>query len=237
MQKRNAAPRRVRVERNIYRRVSGVYEVGFKDGGGVQRWRTVDGGIAAARAIRDTLLARRARGGACRVRCATPVRGRAAAWLDGPVSDLRPATQAGYQNAVDQHLLPRYAARRLDSIIPDDLSELVRELRAIGLAESTIVIGVTNRIYRYAAGRLGCSGSNPVSLMLSSERPKPSKDVRRRLFAPGEIRLGAATSASGGRWAVRVAEVGLRTATRQSALQVGGRGSRRRRPCRHAYRS
>jgi hypothetical protein len=39
-----------------------VYEVGFKDGSGKQRWRTVDGGITAARAVRDALLSRRARG-------------------------------------------------------------------------------------------------------------------------------------------------------------------------------
>lgn len=45
--------RRVRVERNIYRRSNGVLEVGFKDGAGVQRWRTVDGGIMAARKLRD----------------------------------------------------------------------------------------------------------------------------------------------------------------------------------------
>ena len=31
MQNDHAAPRRIRVERNIYRRASGVYEVGFKD--------------------------------------------------------------------------------------------------------------------------------------------------------------------------------------------------------------
>jgi hypothetical protein len=49
-------------------------------------------------------------------------------------------------------LLPRYASRRLDAVTPDDLAKLVRELRAKGLAESTIaiVIGVTNRVYRYA---------------------------------------------------------------------------------------
>ena len=46
----------MRVERNIYRRASGVYEVGFKDGAGRQRWRTVDGGITAARAVRDELI-------------------------------------------------------------------------------------------------------------------------------------------------------------------------------------
>ena len=49
---------RVRVERNIYRRNSGVFEVGFKDGSGRQRWRTVEGGITAARAVRDELLSR-----------------------------------------------------------------------------------------------------------------------------------------------------------------------------------
>jgi len=34
-------PRRVRVERNIYRRANGVYEIGFKDGSRKQRWKTV----------------------------------------------------------------------------------------------------------------------------------------------------------------------------------------------------
>jgi hypothetical protein len=50
------------VERDIYRRPSGVLEVGFKDAAGIQRWRTVDGGIMAARKLRDELLARRGRG-------------------------------------------------------------------------------------------------------------------------------------------------------------------------------
>jgi integrase len=142
-----------------------------------------------ARAVRDEFLARRGRG----ERIASNVRLRFAdtvsSWLAGPVVDLRPATQDCYRNAADQHLLPRYASRRLDAITPDDLATLVRELREEGLAESTIVVvlGVTNRIYRYAARRLGWSGTNPVSLMLSSERPKPSQDVRRRLFNDGEL--------------------------------------------------
>jgi hypothetical protein len=57
-----ADPRRVRVERGIYRRMTGVLEVGFKDETGRQRWRTVDGGILAARKVRNDLAARRARG-------------------------------------------------------------------------------------------------------------------------------------------------------------------------------
>ena len=185
----SAAPRRVRVERNIYRRASGVYEVGFKDGAGRQRWRTVDGGITAARAVRDELLVRRSRG----ERVASNARLRfgdaAAQWLAGPVVDLRATTQACYRNAVEQHLMRRFATHRLDTISPDDLAALVRELRADGLAESTIVIvvGVVNRIYRYAARRLGWAGTNPVSLLLPSERPKPGQSAKRRLFEGGEL--------------------------------------------------
>ena len=164
----SAVPRRVRVERNIYRRASGVYEVGFKDGAGRQRWRTVEGGITAARAAWDELLVRRSRG----EHVATNVRLRfgdaAAQWLAGPVVDLRATTQACYRNAVEQHLMRRFATHRLDTISADDLAALVRELRGDGLAEATIVIvvGVVNRIYRYAARRLGWAGTNPVALLL-----------------------------------------------------------------------
>lgn len=185
----SAAPRRVRVERNIYRRASGVYEVGFKDGAGRQRWRTVDGGITAARAARDELLVRRSRG----ERIASNARLRfgdaAVQWLAGPVVDLRATTQACYRNAVEQHLIRRFGTHRLDSISPDDLAALVRELRVARLAESTIVIvvGVVNRIYRYAARRLGWAGTNPVSLLLPSERPKPGQTAKRRLFEGAEL--------------------------------------------------
>lgn len=179
----------MRVERNIYRRPTGVLEVGYKDASGKQRWRTVDGGITAARAVRDQLVAQRNR------REPTPdnVRLRFAdaadQWLSGPVADLRQTTRDCYRNAVDTHLRARFGIRRLDAITPDDLAALVRELRSQGRAEATIaiVIGVTNRIYRYAARRLGWFGTNPVSLMLPSERPKPAQAKRRRLFEGTEL--------------------------------------------------
>lgn len=185
----NSAPRRVRVERNIYRRPTGVFEVGFKDAGGVQRWRTVDGGILAARAARDELLARRGKHEAMstdpRLRF-TPAAG---AWLDGPVRDLRESTQAGYRNAVNQHLLPRFAQHRLDAITADDLAELVRSMRAAGKSEATIlvVLGVTGRIYKFAARRLGWVGTDPTKLMLSSERPKVSLATKRPIYTGEQI--------------------------------------------------
>lgn len=189
MAKEAGTTRRKRVERNIYRRPSGVYEIGFKDAAGKQRWRTVDGGITAARALRDELLSRRNRGERTppdgRLRLADAV----AKWLDGPVADLRPRTQECYRNAVERYLVPALGNRRLDSISPDDLALLVRQLRTAGLAESSIVIvlGVANRTYRYAARRLGWSGTNPVSLLLPSERPQPSHGRRRRIFEGREL--------------------------------------------------
>jgi integrase len=181
--------RRVRVERNLYRRPSGVYEIGFKDAAGKQRWRTVDGGITAARALRDEILAQRNRGGQTvhdrRLRFADV----ATQWLDGPVLDVRSRTQDCYRNAVENHLLRPFGNRRLDAISPDELALLVRQLRTEGLSESSIVIvlGVANRVHRYAARRLGWSGANPVSLLLPSERPKPSLAQRRRIFDGREL--------------------------------------------------
>jgi integrase len=163
--------------------------VGFKDAAGKQRWRTVDGRLTAARAVRDQLLAQRHRGELTAARPRLRFRDAAEAWLAGPVQDLRPRTDECYRNAVHTHLMPRYATMRLDSISPDDLAGLVRELRDAGLSESTcaIVIGVANRIYRFSARRLDWSGINPVSLMLSSERPKPSQTKRRRIFEGVEL--------------------------------------------------
>jgi len=182
-------PRRVRVERNIYRRPSGVLEVGFKDASGIQRWRTVDGGIMVARKLRDELLARRGRGATVAPDSRLRFGEAADLWLAGPVQDLRPTTQAGYRSAVEQHLRRRFGSRRLDGITADDLAALVRDLRQQGKSEATIaaVLGAVGRIYKFAARRLGFSGMNPITLMLSSERPKVSLAKRRPIFAPEEI--------------------------------------------------
>jgi integrase len=183
------APRRERVERNIYRRPTGVFEVGYKDASGKQRWRTVAGGITAARALRDQLVAQRGRGERAPDNNRVRFGDASDQWLNGPVQDLSQTTQDCYRNAVDNHLRARFGSRRLDAITPDDLAALVRDLRAEGRAEASIaiVIGVTNRIHRFAARRLGWVGANPVSLMLPSERPKPSQAQRRRLFEGTEL--------------------------------------------------
>jgi hypothetical protein len=186
MSRSSDTPRRVRVERNIYRRPTGVLEVGFKDAAGIQRWRTVDGGIMAARKVRDELLARRGRGEAVAPNVRLRFGEAADLWLAGPVLDLRPATQAGYRSAVEQHLRTRFGNRRLDAITADELATMVRQLRQHGKSEATIhaVLGAAGRIFKFAARRLGLSGVIPTSLMLPSERPKVSLAKRLPISRP-----------------------------------------------------
>jgi integrase len=184
-----AGARRVRVERGIYRRSTGVLEVGFKDETGRQRWRTVDGGILAARKVRDDVAARRARGESVAPRPKLRFGEAAEQWLGGPVVDLRETTQAKYRCMVNEHLRPRFEGRRLDALTADDLARLVRELRAEGKSEATIavVLGVVGRIYKFAARRLGWTGTIPTTLMLHSERPKISRTQRRPIFTGEQL--------------------------------------------------
>lgn len=193
MSKANATARRARVERNIYRRrdASGhiVHEVGYRDSAGRQRWRTVAGGIMAARAERDDVLGRKGRGE--RVQPNPRLRfGEAAdAWLAGQVAELRPATQAIYTNAIETHLRPRWGRRRLDSITVEDAAELVRELRQAGKAEWTIagVVKAANRTFKFAKRRMNWHGQNPVLELENGERPKVSAAARRPIFVGDQL--------------------------------------------------
>lgn len=189
MAESSPAPRRVRVERAIYRRPTGVLEVCFKDETGWLRWRTVDGGILSARKLRDGLAARRARGESVAPNPKLRFGEAADRWLEGPVVDLRDTTQAKYRSIVNEHLRPRFAARRLDGLAADDLAQLVRELRTGGKSEATIAVtlGVVGRIYKFASRRLAWTGTIPTTLMFASERPKVSQSERRPIFTGEQL--------------------------------------------------
>jgi integrase len=185
-------PRRERVERNIYRRTGGgrpVFEVGFRDSAGKQRWRTVVGGITAARAARDDLLGRKARGERVQPNPGLRFNDAADSWLDGQVSDLRPATQTLYEAAVRVHLRPRWGRRRLDAITVDDVARLVRELRAEGKSEWTIkgVLKAASRIFQFAGRRMGWFGANPVTQLDDAERPRTGTAPTRRIYQGDEL--------------------------------------------------
>jgi integrase len=193
--------RRERVERNIYRRrtASGrvVFEIGYRDSASKQRWLTVEGGITAARAARDDVLGRKGRGERVQPNPSLRFGEAADGWLTRQVPNLRPTTQALYESAVRTHLRPRWERRRLDSIGVDDVARLVRELRAAGKSEWTIrgAVKAANRIFKFAARRMGWHGSNPVAELEESERPKTGLAGKRRIYTPEELQQTIAAAA------------------------------------------
>jgi integrase len=189
MSSTNDLARRVRVERNIYRRPTGTLEVGYRDSTGRQRWITVDGGVKAARAVRNDLLARRGRGERVQPNPTLRFGDAADAWLAGQVAEVRPATQAIYANAITNHLRPRWGRRRLDTITVEDVAALVRDLRGAGKAEWTIagVLKAANRTFKFAKRRMNRHGQNPVIELESGERPRVSAASRRPIFRRDEL--------------------------------------------------
>jgi integrase len=69
------------------------------------------------------------------------------------------------------------------------MAKLVRELRSEGKSEATIgvILSVVGHVYKFAARRLGWTGTIPTALMLRSERPKISLTKRRPIFTGQEL--------------------------------------------------
>ncbi|MCW3002619.1 MAG: integrase family protein [Conexibacter sp.] len=189
MNKPSAVPRRVSVEKNIYKRADGKLEVGYRDSTGKQRWTPVVGGITAARAVRDDVLGRKARGERVAPNPKLRFGDAADKWLAGPVASLRPTTRDIYRSHVENHLRARFGRDRMDAITGDDIAKLVRELRADGKSEWTIsgVVKSCSQVYKYAAIRLAWNGTNPTTLLSSGERPKTGATSRRRIYKGTEL--------------------------------------------------
>lgn len=182
-----------RVERNVYVRRDArgrrVYVVGYRDSAGKQRWKTVRGGITAARAERDTILGAKGKGE--RVQPNPRLRFGEAAdrWLSEQVAELRPATRASYTSYVENHLRPRWGNRRMDQVDVTDAARLVRELRSAGKAEWTIsgILRVASRVFKFASRHCSWHGENPFALLENGERPKVSATPERRIFHGDEL--------------------------------------------------
>ncbi len=177
------------VERNIYKLANGSFEVGYRDSQGKQRWKSVVGGITAARAERDRILGDKASGKRVQPNPRLTFGQAADRWLAEQVSDLRPTTQASYENSIRVHLRPRWGNRRLDYITVDDVAKLVRELRAEGRAESSIatILRAASRTFKFAARRMAWHGIPPTGGLENGERPKLSQSRPRRLFKVAEL--------------------------------------------------
>lgn len=193
MSKANPSPRRVSVERNIYKRTAAngkpVFEIGFRDSTGRQRFRTIGPKISAARAERDAILGHKGKGGHVQPNPRLRFDEAADRWLSEQVADLRSATQASYRSALDNHLRPRWGRRRLDQISADDAARMIRELRAEGKAEATIesICKAARRVFKFARRRMHWHGESPFVDLEAGERPKISATEKRRIFEGGEL--------------------------------------------------
>jgi Phage integrase, N-terminal SAM-like domain len=120
-------PRRLRVERGIYRSPStGRLEIEYTDNTGRVRWKTVGGNLVQARLARAE--AQRSRRSFADV---------AEEWLAGQTR-LRRRTFEGYATALDRHLFPRIGKCSITAIDEEAIVRIVAELEAQGLAGWTV---------------------------------------------------------------------------------------------------
>jgi integrase len=174
--------RRERVEQGVYRRSDGKLEIGWRDAGGRQRWRAVEGGIKAARAELATEHAKRAKGEQVPDSPRLTFRVAADAWFKTTIIRTRPASHLVYANNL-RWLGEEFGSMRLSAITSSAVAAFVERQRAAGVPPSStqgrlIVLGA---IYKHAARRLGYKGANPVKQLERGERPAKIEPIRRIL--------------------------------------------------------
>ena len=184
-------PRRVRVERGIYKRTGtdGKYqfEIGFRDAQQCQRWQRVEGGIMAARAAlaeAHTARGRRHRVGDPHLRFDDAVD----AWWNARVVRLRPATQSAYRAAL-KHLRTRFAGRRLADIEPGDVASFITQRQTEGAKGWTIKgdLTVLSGVFRHASRHLGFIGTSPVAVLDRIERPSTDDQKPKRVLSGEQL--------------------------------------------------
>lgn len=186
------APRREPVERGVYARKNRdgrtVYEIGWRDSRGKQRWRKVEGGITAARAALAQAHADRSRGE--RVTADPRLRFDRAAqeWWDARAVKLRGATQSAY-GAARKHLDAEFSGRRMADITAADVAAFVTKQQRAGFKGWTIKgqLTVLRSIFNYSARHLGLVGVNPVSLLDRVERPSSDDERPKRILHEDDL--------------------------------------------------
>jgi integrase len=173
-----------------------VFEIGWRDAQGKQRWRRVEGGLKAARGELATVHAARGRGERVAADPRLTFNQAADACWDARVVKLRPATQARYR-ADRKHVSKVFGRRRLTDIPPSDIAAYVTAKQAEGLKGWTIKghIGFISTVYSYASRHLGYSGTDPTTLLDRVERPSLDDEKPKRILSSDELaRLLAAVT-------------------------------------------
>ena len=181
MQQAAEGPRRVRVERGIYRNPStGGYEIQYTDRDGRVRWRRVYGGLRDARLERAEVQTRLGRGDPM-VRSRRTFADVGEEWLAAQ-THLRKRTHSLYTTALRRHLAPRLGALRIVDVDEDAIARLIAELQASGLSGWTVqgILVPLGRILNHAARR-GLIADNPMRRLERRERPRVERREMRIL--------------------------------------------------------
>jgi integrase len=186
------ASRRTRFESGVYTRITKdgktVFEIGWRDAQGKQRWRIIDGGISAARAALTAEKARRARGEKVTADPRLKFNAAADAWWAARAVRLRPATQNAYSAGL-KHLRAEFGNRRMADITVTDVAAFITTQKVSGFKGWTIKghLTVLGSIFTYSARHLGFVGTNPVSLLDKTERPSTDDEKPKRILTPAEL--------------------------------------------------
>jgi len=163
----------------VYRSVSGKYEIAYRDSDGRLRFQVVEGGFEDAKSRRAELVGKVRKGETVRPSKAT-FGDYSESWLAG--LNKRPRTIAAHRYALDKHLLPRFARRRLAEITTDQVAKMVADMARAGFAGWTIqgTLSTLSGCLGHAKRR-GLIPANPVSDLLRDERPTVGGDEKRVL--------------------------------------------------------
>lgn len=194
-----SSPRRVRVERGIYRQPNGKYAVCCRRAGKL-RFRTTGFDLADARRERTALIASVQRD-------EEPVSptlrfGTVTGWwlerFESKVAagERHPRTLEAHRYQLDRHLLPPFGTRRIATISVDDVAELLQTMRRRGCSARTVAnaLATMHSIMRYAR-RHGWICVDPVGQLEPDERPRAEHRAQ-RVLGRDEIErlLGACSS-------------------------------------------
>ena len=157
----------------MYWRPNGSFEVGYRDSTSRQRWAGPFDTITQARAERDTILGAKGRGERVQPSPRLTFGVAYERWIAEHVAGLRDRTRDGYQGYAETHLLPRWRARRLDTIDRGEVARLVREMRAAGYAEWTIASAVRVAGYVFPVRGRGVRVARDEPGRVPQERPAP----------------------------------------------------------------
>jgi integrase len=180
------ATRRTRVEPGIYRRPDDRLEIGWRDAQGRQRWRVIEGGIAAARSALVQERAKRARGESIAIDPRLTFDAAADTWLEARVRHMRPGTQSAYKASL-KHLRRHFGKQRMSAITPADVAVYVASKKELKGWTIKGHLTVLSALYRYSIRHLGLTTPNPVAMLDKMERPRTDDKKEARVLTPAEL--------------------------------------------------